>query len=143
MRVKNDKTRPCPITLDANVWGNLTIDDLKHDAQKALAVLMQPPQVDNSKITILGHSEGTVLAPRVAIDNPDEVNNIVLMGTLAQNMTDILHFQTVTLPLQYAKEVLDKNGNGSLSLQEASQDLIFERLIGGNLTVLLTKNLLL
>ena len=125
------------------MWGNLTIDDLKHDAQKALAVLMQPPQVDNSKITILGHSEGTVLAPRVAIDNPDEVNNIVLMGTLAQNMTDILHFQTVTLPLQYAKEVLDKNGNGSLSLQEASQDLIFERLIGGNLTVLLTKNLLL
>ena len=127
--------------LDANVWGNLTIDDLKHDAQKALAVLMQQPQVDNSKITILGHSEGTVLAPRIAIDNPDKVNNIVLMGTLAQNLTDLLHFQTVTLPLQYAKEVLDKNGNGSLSLQEASQDLIFERLIGGNLTVLLTKNL--
>src|SRR5919107_5762428 len=128
--------------LDANVWGNLTIDDLKQDAEKALEVMIQQPEVDNNdKITILGHSEGTVLAPRVAIDNPDEVNNIVLMGTLAQNMTDILHFQTVTLPLQYAKEVLDKNGNGSLSLQEASQDLIFERLIGGNLTVLLTKNL--
>jgi dienelactone hydrolase len=128
--------------LDANVWGNLTIDDLKHDAEKALAVLMQQPEVDNNnKITVIGHSEGTTLAPRVAIDNPDKVNNIVLMGTLAQNITDILHFQTVTLPLQYAKEVLDKNGNGSLSLQEASQDLVFERLIGGNLTVLLTKNL--
>ena len=127
--------------LDANVWGNLTIDDLKQDAEKALAVLMQQPQVDNSKITILGHSEGTVLTPRVAIDNPDKVNNIVLMGTLAQNLTDNLHFQTVTLPLQYAKAVLDKNGNGSLSIQEASKDLIFERLIGGNLTVLLTKNL--
>jgi uncharacterized protein len=127
--------------LDANVWGNLTIDDLKQDAEKALAVLMQQPQVDNSKITILGHSEGTVLTPRVAIDNPDKVNDIVLMGTLAQNMTDIFHFQTATLPLQYAKEVLDKNGNGSLSIQEASRDLIFERLIGGNLTVLLTKNL--
>jgi uncharacterized protein len=91
---------------------------------------MQQPQVDNSKITILGHSEGTVLTPRVAIDNPDKVNNIVLMGTLAQNLTDNLHFQTVTLPLQYAKAVLDKNGNGSLSIQEASKDLIFERLIG-------------
>ena len=45
------------------------------------------------------------------------------MGTLAQNMTDILHFQTVTLPLQYAKEVLDKYDDGSFSLQEASQDL--------------------
>ena len=128
--------------LDANVWGNLTIDDLKRDAEQALAVLMQQPEVDsNNKITIIGHSEGTTLAPRVAIDNPDKVKNIVLMGTLAQNMTNILHFQTVTLPLQYAKEVLDKNGNGSLSLQEASQDLVFERLIGGNLSVILTKNL--
>jgi pimeloyl-ACP methyl ester carboxylesterase len=90
--------------LDANVWGNLTIDDLKQDAEKALAVLMQQPEVDNSKITILGHSEGTTLAPRVAVDNPDKVNNIVLMGTLAQNMTDILHFQTVTLPFQYTKK---------------------------------------
>src|SRR5919106_4260872 len=128
--------------LDANVWGNLTIDDLKQDAEKALEVMIQQPEVDNNdKITIIGHSEGTTLAPRVAFDNPDKVNKIVLMGTLAQNMTDILHFQTVTLPLQYAKEVLDKNGNGSLSLQEASQDLIFERLIGGNLSVILTKNL--
>jgi alpha-beta hydrolase superfamily lysophospholipase len=127
--------------LDANVWGTLTIDDLKHDAEKALAVLMQQPEVDNNKITILGHSEGTTLAPRVAIDNPDKVNNIVLMGTLAQNMTDILHFQTVTLPLQYTKEVLDKKGDGSLSLQEASQDLVFERLIGGNLSVILTQSL--
>jgi alpha-beta hydrolase superfamily lysophospholipase len=128
--------------LDANVWGNLTIDDLRQDAEKALDVLMQQPEVDNNnKITIIGHSEGTTLAPRVATDNPEKVDNIVLMGTLAQNMTDILHFQTVTLPIQYAKEVLDKNGNGSLSLQEASHDLVFERLIGGNLSVILTKNL--
>jgi len=127
--------------LDTNVWRNLTIDDLRQDTEKVLTVLMQQPEVDNSKITIIGHSEGTTLAPRVAIVNPEKVDNIVLMGTLAQNMTDILHFQTVTLPFQYAKEVLDKNGNGSLSLQEASQDLVFERLIGGNLTVLLTKNL--
>jgi uncharacterized protein len=69
--------------LDANVWGNLTMEDLKQDAE-ALAVLMQQPEVDNNnKITIIGHSEGTTLAPRVAIDNPDKVNNIVVMGTLA------------------------------------------------------------
>lgn len=60
------------------------------------------------------------------------------MGTLAQNVTDILHFQTITLPLLCAKEILDKNGNGSLSLQEASQDVVFERLIEGNLSVILT-----
>ena len=49
---------------------------------------MQQPEVDNPKIAVLGNSEGTVLAPRVAIDNPNKVNNIIPMGTLAQNVTE-------------------------------------------------------
>jgi uncharacterized protein len=36
--------------------GNLTIDDLVQDANKALAVLMQQPEVNINKITVLGHS---------------------------------------------------------------------------------------
>ncbi len=127
--------------LDSNVWGNLTINDLEQDANKALAVLTQQPEVDNSKITVLGHSEGTVIAPRVAIDNPSKVKNIVLMGALAQNMSEILDFQTVSLPLLYAKEVLDKNHNGSLSVQEASTDVTFQALVGGNLSLILTQDL--
>ena len=127
--------------LDSNVWGNLTIDDLEQDANKALAVLMQQPEVDNSKITVLGHSEGTLIAPRLAIDNPDKVKNIVLMGAVALNGSEMLDFQTVSLPLLYAKEVLDKDHNGSLSVQEASKDVTFQRIIGGNLSLILTQNL--
>jgi hypothetical protein len=89
----------------------------------------------------LGHSEGTVIAPRVAIDNPSKVKNIVLMGAIAQNVSEILDFQTVSLPLLYAKEVLDKNHNGSLSVQEASQDINFQALVGGNLSLILTQDL--
>ena len=43
--------------LDSNVWGNLTFNDLKHDAEKALDVLVQQPEVDANRITVLGHSE--------------------------------------------------------------------------------------
>jgi alpha/beta superfamily hydrolase len=127
--------------LDSNVWGNLTINDLEQDANKALAVLTQQPEVDNSKITVLGHSEGTLIAPRVAIANPDKVKNIVLMGAVALNGSEMLDFQTVSLPLLYAKEVLDKDHNGSLSVQEASKDVTFQRIIGGNLSLILTQNL--
>ena len=102
---------------------------------------MNQPEVDVNKITVLGHSEGTVISPRLAIDNPDKVNNIVLMGALAQNMSEILYFQTVTLPISYAQKVLDKNHNGLLSLQEASRDVTFQRLIGGNIRLILTQNL--
>jgi uncharacterized protein len=56
-------------------------------------------------------------------------------------MSEILDFQTVSLPLLYAKEVLDKNHNGSLSVQEASQDVNFQALIGGNISLILTQDL--
>ena len=45
--------------LDYNVWGNVTVDDLTRDAQKALDVLLRQPEVDSSKIVLIGHSEGT------------------------------------------------------------------------------------
>jgi alpha-beta hydrolase superfamily lysophospholipase len=127
--------------IDSNIWGNLTINDLVQDANKALAVLINQPEVDANKITILGHSEGTAISPIVAIDNPGEVKNIVLMAALAQNMSEILYFQTVTLPISYAQKVLDKNHNGLLSVQEASKDVTFQRLIGGNISLVLTQNL--
>ncbi|HZC20765.1 MAG TPA: alpha/beta fold hydrolase, partial [Nitrososphaeraceae archaeon] len=127
--------------LDSNIWGNLTVNDLVQDTNKALAVLVNQPEVDANKITVLGHSEGTAISPIVAIDNPSKVKNTVLMGALAQNMSEILYFQTVTLPISYAQKVLDKNHNGLLSVQEASKDVTFQRLIGGNISLVLTQNL--
>jgi alpha-beta hydrolase superfamily lysophospholipase len=57
------------IIVDTNVWGNMTINDLIEDSKKALNVLMQQPEVDPDRVSLLGHSEGTIIAPRVAIDN--------------------------------------------------------------------------
>lgn len=127
--------------VDSNVWGNMTINDLVQDANKALAVLMQQPEVDANRITVLGHSEGTVIAPRVAIDNPDKVKNIVLMGAAAQNMSKILEYQVISLPLLYAKQVLDKDNSGFLSVREASKDVTFQTMIVGNLSLILTQYL--
>jgi dienelactone hydrolase len=117
---------------DNNVWGNLTFDDLKNDAAKALNVLTEQPEVDPNKITLIGHSEGTVIIPRVVIDlnsnnnnnnnstgNLTKVANIVLMGTGAQNLIDdIAHFQVIDNTLAYAHQVLDKNHTGSFSVQQ-------------------------
>ena len=75
--------------MNTNVWGNATINDLIQDSKKALNVLIQQPEVDPKRISIIGHSEGTIIAPRVAIDNSTKVKNIILMGTVAQNIRDI------------------------------------------------------
>jgi hypothetical protein len=108
--------------LDSNVWGNTTITNLKQDAEKALAVLIKQPEVDRSKITIIGHSEGTMIAPRVAIENnATKVKNIVLMGAIAQNLLDLVYYQAVSVPLQYSMQVLDKNHTGFISMQQIAK----------------------
>ena len=62
---------------------------LKQDASKALSVLLQQPEVNaTKKATLIGHSEGTMIAPRVAVDNPDKVRNIILMGPVANTLPE-------------------------------------------------------
>ena len=116
--------------LDSDAWGNLTFNDLKQDAEKALAVLAQQPEVDPDRITVLGHSEGTVIAPRVAIDNTTKVRNLVLMGAAAQNVYELGYFQNVDLKVLYAEKVLDRNHDGLLSVSEADNDPIFGSTVG-------------
>ena len=125
--------------VDSNVWGNLTFNDLKHDAEKALNLLIQQPEVDPKRISIIGHSEGTIITPRVAMDNPTKVKNIVLMGTAAQNLVrDILRFQVVDLPLEYAMKVLDRNNTGMISIQQIAKDPLLSSYLES--TILHTNN---
>jgi uncharacterized protein len=105
-------------TINQNIWANTTINDLIHDAEKALNVLTMQPEVDPKRISLIGHSEGTVIAPRVAIDNSTKVKNIILMGTVAQSLRDIVYHQYVNLPSEYATQVLDKNHTGLISIQQ-------------------------
>ena len=123
--------------IDYNIWGNLTFDDLKNDAEIALGVLTQQPEVDPSKITLIGHSEGTIIAPRIAIDQENKTNstmikNIVLMGSAATTMADLAYYQKVGIVLEYMHQVLDKNGTGSISVQEAIQDPLVGRFVVTN-----------
>ena len=127
--------------LDANVYGNATFSNLKQDVEKALAVLAQQPEVDTSKITIIGHSEGTMIAPRVAIDNPTKVKNIALLGAVAQNLgREMTYFQVVTRTLLYAEKVLDHNHDGLLSVSKATKNPVFSSMVGNITTLLHTQN---
>ena len=109
--------------MNPNVWGNATANDQIQDNNKALNVLIQQPEVDPKRISIIGHSEGTLYAPRVAIDNSTNVKNIILMGVLAQNPLKVVEsYQDVSLPLEYAIQVLDKNHTGLISIQQIANE---------------------
>jgi hypothetical protein len=114
---------------DSNAWGNLTFNNVKQDAEKALSVLLQQPEVNaTKKATLIGHSEGTNIPPSVAVDNPDKVRNIV--APVAEKWCDIIYFQEVAHPVIYAEKVLDRNHDGLLSLSEASKNPVFSTMVG-------------
>ena len=108
------------------IYGNMTSNDLIHDAEKAVNVLVLQPEVDAKRISIIGHSEGGAIATRIAIYNPmTKIKNIVLMAARIINTHDLMYYTFVGLPLEYAKQVLDKNHTGSISIQQVVNDPIF------------------
>jgi esterase/lipase len=107
---------------DPEVFFNTTIQDLKRDAEKALEVLMQQSEVDVDDITLIGHSESTIIAPRIAVDNSN-VTKIVLMGTAGRSYYDIKYFKTVDLRVTLAEEILDTDQDGLLSIPEVLEGL--------------------
>jgi uncharacterized protein len=128
-------------TVDQNVWGNVTINDLIQDSKKALSVLIQQPEVDPKRISVLGHSEGTAYAPRVAIVDSTKVKNVILMAALAQNPAKVVEYATdVTLPLEYAMQVLDKNHTGLISTQQIANAPVLLKFLPLSHSLLRTNN---
>lgn len=107
---------------DPEVFFNTIIQDLERDAGKVLEVLMQQSEVDADDITLLGHSESTIIAPRIAADDPS-VKNIVLMGTAGRSYYDIKYFKMVDLRVNLAREVLDTDHDGLISIPEVLEGL--------------------
>lgn len=107
---------------DPGVFFDTTIQDLIQDAEKAVEVLRLQSEVDADEITLIGHSESTIIAPRIAVDDPG-VKKIVLMGTAGRSYYDIKYFKTVDLRVVFAEEVLDTNHDGLLSIPEVIEGL--------------------
>lgn len=61
--------------------GDFTTRDLAGDAQAAFAFLKTQPGIDGRRIGLAGHSEGGVIAPVVAADNPEVAFVVLMAGT--------------------------------------------------------------
>ncbi|MDQ4101809.1 MAG: alpha/beta fold hydrolase, partial [Thermoproteota archaeon] len=103
--------------LDLNTYANATVQHFQSDAEAALNVLIQQPEVDRDRITIIGHSEGAIIAPRIAAERPEDIQNIVLMSAVAQPISDIISYQLVNRTLFFARQDWDLNHDGLLSLE--------------------------
>ncbi|GAE27562.1 abhydrolase [Halalkalibacter wakoensis JCM 9140] len=82
--------------------------DLVEDAKAALTSLKKQACVDPSKVFILGHSEGCMIAPELA--KTDEVAGLLLVAGAAQTLAEAQEFQRsqITQSLEKTKGVKGK-----------------------------------
>jgi len=73
---------------------NLT--DFAADAESALAFLKSRPGIAPDRIGLVGHSEGGVLAPMIAVRNPS-ARFVVLMAGPGMRLGSLLRLQTVKI----------------------------------------------
>lgn len=69
-----------------------TSADYADDIRAALTFLRARPEIDGGRLALLGHSEGGLIAPMVAVSDP-RLKGIVVMAGPAYNGLDIIHFQ--------------------------------------------------
>ena len=82
---KRSKARPQDYSADS-----LDIDtETTDDAVAALVTLRATPGIDARRVFVLGHSQGGMMAPRIAIKD-GHVAGLVLLAAPARNLLDIL-----------------------------------------------------
>ncbi len=81
--------------VDLEVWKTADRRHLISDAVDAAKLLMKKENITADQLTILGHSEGTIIATEVAIMLGAKVRALLLFGAQARSMKDMLHYQIV------------------------------------------------
>jgi len=70
--------------------------DLLDDARAAIQVLHEQQEIDANRIILIGHSEGSYLAPVLAVEDPD-IAGVVLLAGAARSLDAITRWQVESL----------------------------------------------
>ncbi len=71
-------------------------EDLLNDARQAIAALRAQPEIDPSRIILVGHSEGSYLAPILAVED-SAISGTVLLAGAARALDAITRWQVESL----------------------------------------------
>jgi len=77
--------------------------DLLADALAAIQALREQPEIDPNRIILVGHSEGSYLAPILAVENED-IAGVVLLAGAARSLDAITRWQVESLLQQQGIE---------------------------------------
>lgn len=100
-----------------DVVATITLERTLSDGRRALARLRADPRIDPRRVLLLGHSEGTVVAPLLARDD-EGIAGLILTGTVV-DMDRVARYQAVDHPVEEAFAALDEDHDGRVDMSEA------------------------
>lgn len=104
---------------DQDLYTNLNWQDLVDNLNEAVLYAKQLPCVDTSKIYILGHSEGTQVAPDYATQHPELIKGLILIGFSGENLHTTVDWQLFQeLIDSWLSPDVDINHDGFISYEE-------------------------
>lgn len=87
-----------------------TTFDFANDVMAAVDLMASHPKVDKTKIGLIGHSEGGVIAPIVACEREDIAFVVLLAGTGVSGLEVLIEQNRAVLgAMGYEKEFIEKN----------------------------------
>ena len=95
-------------------FGEATITATARDVEAAVDYLRSRKEIDNQRIGLIGHSEGGIIAPMVAVSRPKDVSFIVLLAAPGLRGDSILVMQN---------EIISRRSHTPDSIREATAQL--------------------
>jgi alpha-beta hydrolase superfamily lysophospholipase len=99
-----------------DVVHTITLARTSADSRKALQTLRSSPRVDPQRVVLVGHSEGTMVAPDLAESDPGVVG-LVLLGTVV-DFARVVRYQLVLKPTADVYRAFDVDGDDGLDPDE-------------------------
>jgi pimeloyl-ACP methyl ester carboxylesterase len=104
--------------IDRSIFSKATPSVLLDDYAKALDALRRRTEIDTNRIVLLGSSEGTRLAPRLATRSPKGVVGLILMSFQSVNQKETLVWQHTIGPWRNIQKVIPAAADGQLTRAE-------------------------
>lgn len=93
------------------------------DVEEIIRLLKADSRLENAKVILLGWSEGTMIAPQVALRGEVPVDALFLAGYCNETMADILEWQlTGGSGMLTVNAYLDGDGDGTVTKEEYDAD---------------------
>ncbi|MCW5754387.1 MAG: hypothetical protein KIT24_06765 [Phycisphaeraceae bacterium] len=102
------------MTLDREVFLAAAPSVLLADYASALHQLRARPEIDPDNIALLGASEGTRLAPQLALAHPQGIRGIAMIGFAADNAREIITWQNSVGPWRNIQHMMPQARAGDL-----------------------------